>query len=109
MMSEDDFETFIPPTNTTGRILIAHFLAIQIVIGPILDREWLGRRRSTPIRTNLDWIYDICEMLPSEQRHLLEWPRTIAETVDEELAGVFDSVERVLVLRRGEGLNAGVM
>ena len=109
LMSEDDFETFIPPSNIIGRVLIAHFLAIQIVIGPILDREWQGRRRSTPIRTNLNWIHDISDLLPLQDRYLVEWPRKIAETVDEELAGIVSGVDRVSVLRRSEGLNAGVI
>ena len=105
-LSNKDFDDFITSQNLIGRILIAHFLAIQIVIGPIIDREWMGRKRSTPIRTNLDWINGIALMLPTEKKYLVDWPRSIAEGVEEELAGTISVVPKVSILRRKEGLNA---
>ena len=108
-LTQKDFDDFITAQNLIGRVLIAHFLAIQIVIGPIIDREWMGRKRSTPIRTNLDWINGICQMLPTEKKHLVDWPREIAEGVDEELAGTVSVVPKVSILRRNEGLNVGVV
>ena len=109
-MSDLDFDIFISQSNLIGRILIAHFLAIQIVIGPIIDREWQGRRRSTPIRTNLDWIYDISTILPAEQKHLITWPRAVADNLNKELAGIMnDCLPKFSVLRRGEGLTSGAL
>jgi hypothetical protein len=38
-MDSKRIEDFIDPANSVARILIAHFLAIQLVVSPIVDRE----------------------------------------------------------------------
>lgn len=39
----------------------------------------------------------------------MNWPREIAKGVDEELAGTANTVSKVSILRRKEGLNTGVV
>lgn len=39
----------------------------------------------------------------------MDWPRGIAEGVDEELAGTVSVVPKVSILRRKEGYNIGVV
>ncbi len=53
-MSPSDFATFfMSPTNTISDILIANLFSLQLVVAPIINREWAGRKRSTPLRNHL--------------------------------------------------------
>jgi hypothetical protein len=62
-LEKEALKELTDPKNLGGRILIAHFLAIQIVVSPIVDREWYGQSRSIPIRNHLRWIYSVQEHL----------------------------------------------
>lgn len=104
-MENEDFNDFIKQSNVAGRILIAHFIAIQIMVSPIIDREWAGRNRSTPLRCNLSWVNFVEDELPANKRHFIDWPRAIAESVEEELQGKQSPVPKVSILRRKEGFN----
>lgn len=83
-MSNDLFRDFIDPENHISRILIAHFLALQLIMLPILDREWAGRTKNTPARMNLAWMTTIYETSPEGLRNLVEWPQKVAEAVNDE-------------------------
>ena len=107
-MDAETFNDFIERDNVVGRLLIAHFLAIQIVFNPIIDREWAGRQRSTPVRTSLEWIRSVSDLLPPDKKSLAEWPRAIADSVVEELSGKQSIVPKISILRRREGHNVAV-
>ncbi|PVH81305.1 hypothetical protein DL98DRAFT_624687 [Cadophora sp. DSE1049] len=80
-LESQPFRDLIDPKNLGGRVLIAHFLAIQIVGAPIIDREWSGRIKSTPVRYHSDWIYSVCGMLPGDKKKFNDWPRAVADSV----------------------------
>ena len=108
-MSNDLFRDFIDPENAISRILIAHFLAIQLIMLPILDREWAGRTKNTPARMNLAWMTSIYESSPRHLRHLVEWPQAVAEAVRDELAGKQSNVPRVPILQKKAGFSRDVV
>ncbi|KAH6716696.1 hypothetical protein BKA61DRAFT_572772 [Leptodontidium sp. MPI-SDFR-AT-0119] len=108
-MSNDLFRDFIDPENHTSRILIAHFLAIQLIMLPILDREWAGRTKNTPARMNLAWMTSIYESTPPYLQHLVEWPQAVAEAVRDELAGKQTNIPRIQILQKKAGCSKDVV
>jgi hypothetical protein len=108
-MDVETFQDFTDPANLVSRMLIAHFLTIQIVIAPIIDREWLGRSKSTPIRIHLDWIFALCEALPPNLRIYMEWPKAVAEAAGEEIVGKQSLVPRIPIFRKKEGLSQSIV
>jgi hypothetical protein len=50
-------------------------------------------------------VYDA---LPPEKKQLTDWPRAIAESVDDELSGKQAPVPKISILRKKEGFNVGV-
>jgi hypothetical protein len=108
-MSPSDFSTFMSPTNTISHILIANFFALQLVVAPIINREWAGRKRSTPLRNHLDQIYQLAKGVEEGYESYMEWPLAIADAVVEEVAGNTAVVPNVPILRKGEwaGMKSG--
>ncbi|PQE19778.1 C6 transcription factor protein [Rutstroemia sp. NJR-2017a BVV2] len=76
-MSNRTFAIFLDDRNKVARILMAHFLAIQILMKPILDREtvWDGSGVSI-FRANERWIEAIVRDVGDRFGSLLDWPRT---------------------------------
>ncbi|PQE28863.1 C6 transcription factor protein [Rutstroemia sp. NJR-2017a BBW] len=76
-MSNRTFATFLDYRNKVARILMAHFLAIQILMKPILDREtvWDGSGVSI-VRANERWIEAIERDVGDRSGSFLDWPRT---------------------------------
>jgi hypothetical protein len=103
------FKDLTDPANHVSKILIAHFLAIQLAMLPIMAREWEGRIRATPIRPSLDWISSISSSVPPHMRPSVEWPKAIADTVRDELAGKLPATSNYLVLRKNEGLSPDIV
>jgi len=108
-MSPSDFSTFMSPTNTISHILIANFFALQLVVAPIINREWAGRKRSTPLRNHLDQIYQLAKGVEEGYESYMEWPLAIADAVLEEVAGNTAVVPNLSILRKGEwaGMKSG--
>lgn len=84
-MNSEMFEEFMDPSNVVARILLAHFFALQLVVAPIINREWTGRKRSTPLRNHLDQIYYASKDVPDAFRRYLDWPLAITDAVKDEL------------------------
>lgn len=103
-MENANFTTFIDPENTKSRFLLIHFLAIQLVMAPIIDREYTGTR-PIPIRNQTLWISSAYENAPPEMKSFLAWPKAISDCVLEELAGKQLPIPHVSILRRSEGLS----
>jgi len=109
MLDNVSFKDLTDPANHVSKILIAHSLALQIVMLPIMAREWEGRTRAMPIRPTLDWISSISSSLPTHLLPYVEWPKTIADTVCDELAGKLPATSSRLVLRKNEGLSRDIV
>ncbi|KAF4629232.1 hypothetical protein G7Y89_g8920 [Cudoniella acicularis] len=105
-MDNESFTAFINPENFVTRILITHFLAIQLMLSPITSKEFTGRR-PIPVRHQIAWVFFGYDILPLHLKHFLEWPKTIADCVKEELDGNQQLIPRVSILRKSEGFCVG--
>jgi hypothetical protein len=99
------FQEFLQPENTVSRILIAHFLAIEMIMMPILDREHSGRARTTPARAHLDWVSMLHMHCSVSFRKYMEWPVAVKNCVNDELEGKERVIPTVSILRKKEGLS----
>ncbi|RDL33739.1 uncharacterized protein BP5553_08107 [Venustampulla echinocandica] len=79
-MNNNKLREFTAPENVVSRILLIHFLAIQLVMGPIIDREFGERRCVVTLRGHLDWINSGTHILPADMRDLIEWPISVARS-----------------------------
>lgn len=78
-MSNTKLREFTAPQNTVSRILLINFLAIQLIMGPILNREFGDRRCVVTLRGHLDWIKTGLQILPADMLHFIEWPIRVAQ------------------------------
>ncbi|KAN0104172.1 hypothetical protein V8E51_009917 [Hyaloscypha variabilis] len=101
-MEPDTFQAFMDSSNIVARILISNFFALQFIVAPIINREWAGRKRSTPARNHLDQIYQLAKGIPDEYRGYLDWPLAIADAVVDEVVGNKSLVPKVPILRKKE-------
>ncbi len=77
--THDEFQAFIDPNNSVAQILLAHFIAIQAILTPILYLERVGFQGIDAPTAILDWIEGIYHSLPPHLRHHVEWPRQVSE------------------------------
>lgn len=103
-MENAKFTAFINPDNTKSRLLLINFLAVQLIMAPIIDREYTGAR-PIPIRNQTLWISSAYENAPPEMKNFLAWPKAISDCVLEELAGRQSLIPHISILRRSEGLS----
>lgn len=62
-MSHNEFQHFISPSNDIGQILQYHFIALQLVMGPVTTSPYDGIGRwlktihniSVPMRKYVEW------------------------------------------------------
>ena len=108
-MDMDEFKEFVDPKNHVSRILIVHFIAVQMIVAPIIDREWHGRSKTTPVRAHLDWIFSAYDAVPPLMRRYVEWPHAIATAIKDEISGKQTLLPTVSILRRKEGLSRGIV
>lgn len=77
--SHDEFQSFIDPNNSVAQILLAHFIAIQAVLTPILVLERVGFQGIDAPTATLGWIDGIYKNMPFGLKHHVEWPRQVAQ------------------------------
>ena len=104
-MEPQMFQEFISPENSVARLLIAHFLAIQMVIAPIVDREYNERSRSMPARGHMDWISSLCNDCPGHLKKYMQWPIAVKDCILDELRGKERLIPTISILRKKEGLS----
>lgn len=76
--SHDEFQAFINPANATAQILLAHFIAIQAILTPILYLERVGFQGVDAPTCVLGWIEGIYYNVPPHMRQHVEWPRQVS-------------------------------
>ncbi|KAF2740861.1 hypothetical protein EJ04DRAFT_558826 [Polyplosphaeria fusca] len=76
--THDEFQSFIDPNNSVAQILLAHFIAIQAILTPILVLERVGFQGVDAPTAILGWIEGIYKNVPSNLRHHVEWCRQVA-------------------------------
>ena len=77
--THDEFQAFIDPNNSVAQILLAHFIAIQAILTPILYLERVGFQGIDAPTAVLDWIEGIYHSIPSHLRHHVDWPRQVSK------------------------------
>ena len=76
--THDEFQSFIDPNNSVAQILLAHFIAIQAILTPILILERVGFQGIDAPTAVLGWIEGIYKNIPPELRPHAEWPRQVS-------------------------------
>lgn len=76
--THDEFQAFINPNNSVAQILLAHFIAIQAILTPILYLERVGFQGIDAPTAVLSWIEGIYRNVPPHLRHHVEWPRQVS-------------------------------
>jgi hypothetical protein len=87
MMEQGQFRQFSDLNNHVSQLLLAHFVACEIVMAPILGREWKGRAIATPMEGTLQWLYGMGDGIPSNLHSFLDWPVGVASRIKAELRG----------------------
>jgi hypothetical protein len=78
-MDDQQFKYFISPRNDVSQLLLAHFLALQIIFLPILERERQGRVIILPIENQVDWLDKIDKEVTPSFRSFLAWPTEVVK------------------------------
>jgi hypothetical protein len=73
-----EFQTFIDPNNTVAEILLAHFIAIQAILTPILFLERVEFQGVNAQTCVLSWIEGVYKNVPPHPRRYVEWPRQVS-------------------------------
>ncbi|KAF7511716.1 hypothetical protein GJ744_003879 [Endocarpon pusillum] len=87
-MSHDQFAVFVDPHNTAAQLLMAHFLAVQMLMVPLLVYEAPARREAGMARAllaSVEWGEKIWERAPEDMRPYLEWAREVFQTMRSEV------------------------
>jgi hypothetical protein len=96
-VSHRDFQAFVDPSNTVAQILLAHFVALQVLFAPIKSQEWSGRNMGRPNRGTVFRLDGIWNNVPKSMRRYLQWPMLATGAIP----GVPSYVERA----RGWGVS----
>lgn len=74
----DEFQAFIDVNNAVAQILLAHFIAVQAILTPILYLERAHFEGVDAPTRVLSWIEGIYHNVPAHLRHYAEWPRQVS-------------------------------
>lgn len=74
------FQELVEPSNVVAWILLANFIAIQMIMAPILDQECSDQGDAT-VRSHLSWVSRIYHGTPLHLRHYMEWPMAVSDNV----------------------------
>jgi hypothetical protein len=76
--THDEFQAFIEPENAVAQILLAHFIALQAILTPILYLERVGFEGVDAPTCVLGWIEGIYGNVPVHLREYVAWPREVS-------------------------------
>ncbi|KAL1797495.1 hypothetical protein ACET3X_004101 [Alternaria dauci] len=76
--THEEFQAFINPSNSVAQILLAHFIAIQAILTPILYLERVDFQGVHAPTAVLGWIEETYWNIPYHMRHHVEWPRKVS-------------------------------
>ena len=101
-MSHKDFGRFVDPNNMVIQLLLAYFIAIQLIMAPMVKTEWFERAENLrdQLHTGLvEWEARIFAKIPAGMQKYLSWPRKIIDTVGAEIAGEKPNTAPVLTVK----------
>jgi hypothetical protein len=85
MQSTSEFNKFLDSSNQFGPILLGHFIAIEMIISPILAREWGGHFLQHQFAVRRKWFGSILKGLEVKMHIYLTWPASIVALAAEGL------------------------
>ncbi|KFY57515.1 hypothetical protein V496_06398 [Pseudogymnoascus sp. VKM F-4515 (FW-2607)] len=77
MLSDAEFSTFSNPSNIIGQILLAHFMALEVLLLPMLEREYEKTFPINQLINRCNWFDTIEKSVPPELQHFIHWPAGI--------------------------------
>lgn len=77
--THEQFQAFIDHNNNVAQILLAHFIAVQAILTPILYLERVGFQGVNAPTAVLGWIEGIYWNVKHHLRHHVEWPRQVSQ------------------------------
>ncbi|OCK85355.1 hypothetical protein K432DRAFT_413347 [Lepidopterella palustris CBS 459.81] len=78
--SHEQFQSFIDPGNNVAQVMLAHFIAVQAVLTPILMFERLGFQGVNAPSAMISWVDIIYKNVSSSFRPYLEWCRLVSRS-----------------------------
>lgn len=85
----EDFNHFINPSNTVAQILLAYFIATELIMVPLTINEWPDRTGYAPSRVLMSvvaWSHDIASRISDELQYHLDWSKSVVATVVAEIS-----------------------
>ncbi|KFY31808.1 hypothetical protein V493_00771 [Pseudogymnoascus sp. VKM F-4281 (FW-2241)] len=76
-LSDANFAAFSDPGNTIGQILLAHFMALEIVLLPMIEREYDTTFTKNQLINRCSWFDMIEKSVPPEFQLLIRWPAEV--------------------------------
>jgi hypothetical protein len=87
-MDQPKFQEFTLPGNAVGQVLLAHFLALELVMATKIDYEWTKHRKGgSKYQCVVQWVLRIRDEMPSSMQEFIAWPANISTIVLEEMKG----------------------
>jgi hypothetical protein len=87
-MSHEQFAVFVEPSNTPSQLLMAHFLALQLLLVPLAVCGLEKMPEASKARTALgsvEWAEKIFEKTPVEMKVHMRWPMEVMAIVRREV------------------------
>ncbi|RDW77562.1 hypothetical protein BP6252_05615 [Coleophoma cylindrospora] len=82
-MCNADFQSLLNPSNVVGKLLQAHFVAIQLLMSDIFKEE--NAKNPSTENYTARWIGPVCRDVPEEMMGYFEWPLSVANSFKKEI------------------------
>lgn len=73
MMPYIEFREFADPQNAVCQLLQAHFIAMQLIMAPIMTVEWQGKQSLVPSNRSGRWLDSLHRNIPTHMLEYCEW------------------------------------
>ncbi|RMD39533.1 hypothetical protein DV735_g5590, partial [Chaetothyriales sp. CBS 134920] len=101
-LGHDSFRAFLDPDNIAAQLLLAYFIALQMIMVPLAAYEWPQRANSSQAKVlygAVEWAQGIFYRLDNTAvSQYLMWPKQIVGIVVAELGDYYSDGPRVLRL-----------
>lgn len=87
-MSHEEFALYIDPSNEAGKLLQAHFSALQLIMTPFTRRETVANKRKCATSmyrqdgTTVRWLVSLHRKIKPEMAMYYEWPMWVQKEVE---------------------------
>lgn len=75
-----EFLYFTDPANETMQILLAHFVALHVIVDPVIDREEFRSKNSWGVQKFRKWFGGLRTAIRPSKQVYLAWPVEVINT-----------------------------